>query len=107
MKIGDFGIAKVLLATLQKAQTIAGTPCYFSPEIVKNQPYSFSTDVWSMGVMLYEMCMQKLPFGNDFMTYARIVEGAYDPVTGPYSPEMKELIKKCLTVDPSQRPTVN
>jgi serine/threonine protein kinase len=60
-----------------------------------------------MGVMLYEMCMQKLPFGNDFMTYARIVEGAYDPVTGPYSPEMKELIKKCLTVDPSQRPTVN
>jgi serine/threonine protein kinase len=36
VKIGDFGIAKVLLATLQKAQTIAGTPCYFSPEIVKN-----------------------------------------------------------------------
>ncbi len=60
-----------------------------------------------MGVMLYEMCMQKLPFGNDFMTAGRILEGAYDPVTDPYSPEMKELIKKCLTVDPSQRPTVN
>jgi NIMA (never in mitosis gene a)-related kinase len=62
-----------------------------------------------MGVMLYEMCMQKLPFDGEspFMMYMRIVEGAYDPVTGPYSPEMKKLIKECLTVDPSQRPTVN
>ena len=62
-----------------------------------------------MGVMLYEMCMQKLPFDgeNPFIIYKRIVKGAYDPVTGPYSPEMKKLIKECLTVDPSQRPTVN
>ena len=62
-----------------------------------------------MGVMLYEMCMQKLPFDGESLPaiFRRIVKGAYDPVTGPYSPEMKELIKKCLTVDPSQRPTVN
>ena len=62
-----------------------------------------------MGVMLYEMCMQKLPFYGEslHMIYMRIVGGAYDPVSGSYSSELKELIKKCLTVDPSKRPTVN
>ncbi len=90
MKIGDFGIAKVLLATLQKARTQIGTPYYLSPEIVQNKPYSFSTDVWSMGVMLYEMCMQKLPFDGESLPviFMRIMGATYDPVTGPYSPEM-------------------
>ena len=62
-----------------------------------------------MGVLLYEMCMQKPPFYGENLPILcmRIVRGAYDPVTGPYSPEMKKLIKECLTVDPSQRPTVN
>lgn len=109
VKIGDFGIAKVLAATMQKARTQVGTPYYLSPEIVQSQPYSFSTDVWSMGVMLYELCMQKPPFDGTSlqMLSMRIVRGAYNPVTGPYSPGLKDLIKQCLTVIPSNRPTVN
>lgn len=87
VKIGDFGIAKVLSATLQKARTQVGTPYYLSPEIVQSQPYSFSTDVWSMGVMLYELCMQKPPFDGQSlqMLSMKIVRGVYNPVTGPYS----------------------
>lgn len=109
VKIGDFGIAKVLSATLQKARTQVGTPYYLSPEIVQSQPYTFSTDVWSMGVMLYEMCMQKPPFDGTSlqMLSMRIVRGVYNEVKGPYSPGLKNLIKECLTVVPSQRPTVN
>ena len=62
-----------------------------------------------MGVMLYEMCLQKPPFDGTSlqMLSMRIVRGAYNEVRGPYSPELKNLIKECLTVVPSQRPTVN
>jgi NIMA (never in mitosis gene a)-related kinase len=55
IKLGDFGIAKVLEQTVGQAQTQVGTPYYISPEIIKGKGYSFATDVWSLGVILYEM----------------------------------------------------
>lgn len=57
LKIGDFGIAKVLDSTSALAKTIIGSPYYMSPEICEQKPYSWSSDVWAMGCMLYEMCM--------------------------------------------------
>lgn len=64
-KIGDFGIAKVLLHTMEKAKTIVGTPFYLSPEIIENKPYSFKSDVWSCGIVLYELCCRKPPFNGN------------------------------------------
>ena len=45
VKIGDFGIAKVLSHTFQNARTMVGTPYYLSPEIVQSKPYNNKTDV--------------------------------------------------------------
>lgn len=53
VKLGDFGIAKHLSMTLQKIKTVVGTPYYMSPEICENKDYSFKTDIWSLGVILY------------------------------------------------------
>jgi NIMA (never in mitosis gene a)-related kinase len=44
--LGDFGIAKVLSNTREKAKTVIGTPYYLSPEIIESKPYSFKTDIW-------------------------------------------------------------
>ena len=54
IKIGDFGISKVLDNT--SAKTFVGTPYYLSPEVCENRPYDFKSDLWSLGCILYELC---------------------------------------------------
>ena len=55
IKLGDFGIARVLSNTRSKAKTVVGTPYYLSPEIIRSESYSFKSDIWSLGVLMYEM----------------------------------------------------
>ena len=56
VKLGDFGIAKVMEGSMTAASTVIGTPYYMSPEVCQNQPYSYKSDVWALGCILYEMC---------------------------------------------------
>ena len=62
VKLGDFGIAKVLDATDGQAQTQIGTPYYLSPEICDSRPYGRKSDVWSLGCILFELISLELPF---------------------------------------------
>lgn len=59
VKIADFGISKI---ASQYTNTFCGTPYYISPEIINRLPYSVKTDVWSLGVVLYELCTRRMPF---------------------------------------------
>ncbi len=54
---------------------MVGTPYYLSPEIVENRPYSFKSDVWSLGVILYELCALKPPFTADSMHFLALKIG--------------------------------
>lgn len=62
VKLGDFGIARVLGGTRDKARSIVGTPLYLSPEILRSQPYNTKTDIWSLGTLLYEMAALQPPW---------------------------------------------
>lgn len=62
VKLGDFGIARVLSHTKSAAKTVVGTPYYLSPEIIKSEAYNFKSDIWSLGVLLYEMAALTPPF---------------------------------------------
>lgn len=108
IKLGDFGIARVLNKTQDKARTVVGTPYYLSPEIIENKPYSFKSDVWSMGVLLYEMCALTPPFtANSLQLLAlKIVKGSRSQLTANYSKELKYLVDEMLQVDPNRRPSV-
>jgi len=77
--MGDFGIAKVLDRTVEQARSMVGTPYYLSPEIIEGRPYSFKSDIWSMGVMLYELCALKPPFEGCSLHFLamKIVRGQY------------------------------
>lgn len=76
--------------------------------MVEGKPYSTKADIWALGVLLYHLCSQKLPFeANSLPLLAlKIMKGSFPPLTGPYSREMKALILSMLQVDSKKRPTV-
>ena len=55
IRLGDFGVARILEHTVAKAQTQVGTPYYIAPEILKGRSYTNKADVWSLGVLFYEI----------------------------------------------------
>ena len=108
IKIGDFGIAKALTNSKNNASTVIGTPYYFSPEIINGELYNYKTDIWSLGVVLYEMCCLKLPFesNNIAQLSIKIMKGKYDPIPNKYSRNMANLIKDMLNLDQKLRPSI-
>lgn len=107
VKLGDFGIAKVLDSTLDNAKTMVGTPSYFSPEVCENRPYDFKSDIWSMGCVLYEICTFSRPFEsrNMLALVRKICQDEYPPLPDRYSDNLKNLVKKLLNKDPKMRPS--
>ncbi len=109
IKLGDFGIAKCLKNTVEVAKTIVGTPYYFSPEIIQNKPYSFKSDIWSLGILLYEMCALKMPFdGSNLASLSiKIIKGNYTPLPTSFTKDIRCLISSLLNVDMNKRPSIN
>lgn len=62
MKIIDFGLAVQLSDLTEERETLCGTPNYISPEVIQNKPYGLSTDLWSLGCIMYALMTGKPPF---------------------------------------------
>ena len=62
IRIGDFGITKRLPKNRDYLTELIGTPCYLSPELLKDQQYNDKNDIWALGCLLYELCKQSKPF---------------------------------------------
>lgn len=109
VKVGDLGIARVLAHTKEFAWTMVGTPYYLSPEIVANKPYGFKSDIWSLGVLLYELCALKPPFDGTSlqMLGMRISKGSYTPLASTFSKDLRALVANMLNTDEWKWPTVN
>lgn len=106
IKMGDFGIAKVLECTAACAQTQIGTPYYLSPEICQGKSYNWGSDIWSMGCILYEMAARKVPFdAPDLKTLIkRITSGSPPEIPNEYSAGLKALCRELLSRSPDDRP---
>jgi len=109
VKLGDFGIAKGLQSTWEKAKTLVGTPYFLAPEIITNKPYDAKCDIWALGVLLYELMTFRMPFNAVSLPLLsiKINRGVYKPPPSSYSSEIRDLLKKCLTVNPDQRPSID
>lgn len=107
IKVGDLNVAKVTKNDL--AQTQIGTPYYLAPEIWNNQVYTNKCDVFSLGVVLYEMCALAVPFeANSIAELCRkITKGTFGKIPSKYSEDMYTIISMMLTKDPKRRPSVD
>jgi NIMA (never in mitosis gene a)-related kinase len=106
LKMGDFGISKVLDCTLAVARTQIGTPYYLSPELCQEKPYTWPSDIWSMGCILYEMCALKVPFDAESIPklVQKICRGDVPTVPATYSTFIRDLAKEMLSKDQNRRP---
>ena len=106
VKIGDFGIAKILNSTSSYAHTFIGTPYYISPELCKDQPYNDKSDVWSLGCVLYELCTLNHPFegGTQVEIYEKIMTQKFKAISPDYSLELKKMVDLLLEKDEKKRP---
>ena len=105
----DFGLAKVRGGKqITKAGTTLGTAAYMSPEQTSGDQVDHRSDIWSLGVLLYEMLTGRLPFKGDYdqaITYS-ILNEEQEPITGLRTGipmEMERIVNKCLQKDPSDR----
>jgi serine/threonine protein kinase len=111
IKIGDFGFAKKV-HTPKSLTSRCGTPSYVAPEILKNQPYDQSCDMWSAGVVLYVMLCGYTPFSdeNQEKMFERIKLGSltFDPNDWSHvSTEAKDLITRLVDTNVDHRLTAN
>jgi len=82
VKIGDFGVSRVLEGTLALARSVVGTPSYMAPEIIDGEPYGTKADMWSLGVVFHEILSLELPFQAPCIAtlVVRICSGAPRPL---------------------------
>merc|ERR1712232_1012425 len=98
--------------------TVVGSPVYMAPEIVSGEQYGQACDIWSLGVVLYELCTLRKPFqGRSLGEMAvKIMSGAYEPLDGEEfsklggSPALgallQPLISQMLQLQPKDRITI-
>lgn len=105
VKLGDLNVSKIAKAGVMQTQT--GTPYYASPEVWQDKPYDKSSDIWSLGAVLYEMTALNPPFTAKDMKglFNKVIKGVYPKIPGMYSSDLSGMISNLLQVDPKKRPS--
>lgn len=110
--LADFGMARKLDKSVDLVQSWLGTMCYMSPERIEQKPYTFSSEIWSLGLIIYECALGRFPVLSDDkkVTYWSIMDILKRDIEvnlpDKYSDGLRDFISRCLKVDPEARATV-
>eukprot|EP00727_Mastigamoeba_balamuthi_P010904 m51a1_g6436 putative serine threonine-protein kinase nek2 (398) ;mRNA; f:368314-370165 len=109
VKLGDFGLARVLGENSAFARTFVGTPYYMSPEQVNGLPYNEKCDIWALGCLVHELASLSPPFEAATKTQLeqRIRTGSYPRIPSRYSSELQAAINMMLAYDRTRRATID
>ncbi|KAF7632758.1 Protein kinase domain-containing protein [Meloidogyne graminicola] len=109
VKLADFGLSRLNLAIGGQAKTVCGTPYYMSPERINEEPYTFASDIWSLGCILYEMAALKSPFFGEKENLSSLIQkirsANFPPIADRFSPQLEYLIESCMNPNMEERPT--
>jgi serine/threonine protein kinase len=100
VKIGDFGVSvKMLTLGKRKAESVAGTPLFLSPEQVQGQRYDFKADIWQVGTAIYNLVCLEPPFTADTIQNlnTQIVSRKPKQIPLVYSVRLREFIDLMLS----------
>jgi serine/threonine-protein kinase len=107
LKIMDFGLAKILEAVRETTATIiAGTPCYMAPEQASGRVSDGRTDLYALGITLFELSTGRLPFTDGDVAARHRSDPRPDPSTGipDYPPALARLVQQLMEPTPEARP---
>ncbi|KAK9536762.1 hypothetical protein VZT92_006524 [Zoarces viviparus] len=115
IKLADFGVSAKNTKTLQRRDSFIGTPYWMAPEVVmcetmKDAPYDYKADVWSLGITLIELAQIEPPHHelNPMRVLLKIAKAEPPTLEQPHkwSQDFKDFLKKALDKNPETRPTV-
>ena len=109
MKVTDVGISK---AAIDITGTLAGSPAYIAPEVIQSQVYDSKADIYSLGILLWEIWYGEQAFANpelELDAFFNMVDVGCrpKPLEGCAKPSSRweELMEKCWNKDPEKRPS--
>jgi serine/threonine protein kinase len=111
VKLTDFGITKTLENTAEFCTTFVGTKNYMSPERILGNEYSYSSDIWSLGLIVYELATGSFPyhFSKVFIEHVECILKEPEPTlpsNAGFSSELQNFITRCLKKNPEERDSV-
>jgi len=107
VKLTDFGISKDLNSEVGVAATFVGTANYMSPERALGKDYSYQSDVWSAGMIIYELATGQYPFATrSFLELYECLCVKPEPRLddGAFPAMLRDFVAQCLTRDETKRP---
>ncbi|XP_068662413.1 uncharacterized protein [Aristolochia californica] len=108
VKVGDFGLSRLKRDTYLTTKTGKGTPQWMAPEVLRNEPSDEKSDIYSFGVILWELVTEKIPWEN--LNSMQVV-GAVGfmnqrlEIPSDLDPQWASIIQSCWHIDPHSRPT--
>lgn len=117
VKLTDFGSAKIIKNEEEtnganegasgKKRSFVGTAEYVSPEVLRNEPVTFASDVWAFGCILFQLIAGRPPFrgATEYLTFQKVLQRDFEYPEG-FDELAKDLTERILRLDPKERLTV-
>ncbi|KAF2073209.1 hypothetical protein CYY_005491 [Polysphondylium violaceum] len=108
VKVADFGLSKIKIGSSTTGQ--AGSPLYMAPEMLLNKEYDEKCDVFSFGILLWELLTKQEPYNKAFTSYPELSTGVAHRGVRPTIPDyfptrLKEFLNRCWEQNPVRRPS--